>query len=165
MELPSQIFGWVLNTPDIYYFSIIQGNFEASICTNILCIFAIISITVLNSSTATISKNFYNIFQKCGQILNILAHSLSLYLLFDTSIHFPFISFILLIFTIFSILLFIVLAALVFNMFIKLIYIIGIFIHFLININITFQSIILMIFCFIVGCLFFLVMVLLCVFY
>ena len=70
---------------------------EMSVFTNSLCIFAISNIIVLNFSTSKVHKNFYNnILLKCKKILkNFALHPFSLYLLFGSSIHFSFLSFIL----------------------------------------------------------------------
>ena len=53
----------------IYHFSIIRDNFVALHISNSLCIFAILSIIVLNFTTPKVQKSFYdNILLKCKKI-------------------------------------------------------------------------------------------------
>ena len=67
---------------------------EISVFTNSSCVFAILSIFVLNLSTPKVQKYLCNnTLLKCEKILNIL-YLHSLYLLFGSPIHFSFLCFI-----------------------------------------------------------------------
>ena len=129
---------------------------EVSFFTNSICVFAILTIIVLNFSTSNVQTNcFRSISQKFGKVLNSFALIFLILVIWQfNSFCIP--AFLSVIFTMVVTLVFILFIALIFNMYIKLTCIIGIFINFFIHIFIIYLRIIFRIYYFLTFCGFFL---------
>ena len=66
---------------------------EVSFFTNSICVFAILTIIVLNFSTSNVQATVFEIFHKNLGKFSIVLHSLSLFLLFGSLNHFAFLHF------------------------------------------------------------------------
>ena len=66
---------------------------EVSFFTNSICVFAILTIIVLNFSTSNVQTNFLEVFHKKMDNFWIVLNSSSLFLLFGSLTHFAFLHF------------------------------------------------------------------------
>ena len=135
---------------------------EVSFFTNSICVFAILTIIVLNFSASNVQTNcFRSTSQKVGEVLNSFALIFLILVIWQfNSFCIP--AFLSVIFTMVVTLVFMLFIALIFNMYIKLTCIIGIFINFVIHSFIIFFRIIFRIYYFLTFCCFFFIWPLYC---